>query len=263
MKGVPQYFSRLLGVTPKGMPPLRAPRPVFAPAVDAADALSLNRPERARQSAAEVPADRRAKGLRTEAAPPVLRSAVPHESPASPEASPRPAPPVNLGDSISVSRPRWPDPLANLQPSPGSPLSEHSSARPDTASAQNASEPVQSPLDSMLQRAAERFLGDPPRVAIPAPVSPQVSSSDTEPRKHRYPAPLVNVPASAAPDRSLANTPSTASGAARPAIEIGNIEVRIHPAAALVPKPAVKGGARATSAGTLTRIRYLHGFRQG
>ena len=257
-KGVPSYFSNLLGVPPRGLLSLRAPRQVLmSPSAEPATAgtrqvLTSVRP-------AALPLERPVTSD-------MVAPAVANRAQLSDQASPVPS---GKGLPVELS-------LPDVQKSPfvqradllkdaatnNSVKPSHTAwprQAPEQAMDSQASIPVDAPLPpteqpligTILERATARYMQEsdvsqPLQAPLPAVQNP-VRQDQPAPANRLY-------------NRTI-NQPSALKfvqpTAAEPTIEIGQIEVRIHPAPVRTPAPA-----RAAARGPLTRSRYMHGLRQ-
>lgn len=242
------YFSRLLGAAPPGVSFLRPPRqvafsapPAAAPAMSKSevdDAPARRSPRRrnllseAQEAVSELPLGKPANiSLGKPAREEMQGAPIPRDPD---DLAPRPAPGRGTEEQPQVQArqpvarepavPRNPD--SPETPSAGEPpakrLVDPSSRAPDPAV-----------LDGVFSRAADRYQQETRAAEMPM-----------QPR----PVPLK------APAR-----PAPAPMPAEPAIEIGQIEIRLQPPA---PQTRTPSPRRATTPGSLTRSRYLHGFRQ-
>jgi hypothetical protein len=245
------YFSRLLGAAPPGVSPLRPPRqvafsaqPVAAPAAPPIseaeiDVAPARRSPRRRNPSPEVQESNSEPGIRqtVNISPRSPAREEPQSLPIPRHAhdpAPRSAPARTIEEQPQVQAqqpaarelavPR--DVVVPVAPSASAPPAERlvdpSSRTPDPAI-----------LDDMFSRAADRYRQETRAAEVPM-----------QPQPVPLQAPIGPVPA----PRS-----------AEPAIEIGQIEIRLQP-----PAPGMRTSAprRATTPGSLTRSRYLHGFRQ-
>ena len=252
-KGVPSYFSNLLGVAPKGLLPLRAPRQaLMSPAAETVAGSTRTAP--VNSTAPPVPPVKNTLPSRvTVPAAEIVplpsttdASPVAHNSLMEPSAAP-----VKHSDNPSFVEPVS-TPLQHHQVQ--APLPQQASNlfdSPIPVFANESEEGQSSPprLGSILERAAARYLQE-------------QELCESKPRPPPVQQPLRNNRAAPAnrPNPSFSNQPAIQSPQARPVepvIEIGHIEVRINPAPGRTPAPA-----RPVVRGPLTRPHYLHGLRQ-
>ena len=253
-KGVPSYFSNLLGVVPKGLLPLRAPRQaIMRPAAETAAANAWTAP------------------VNTTAPPvPPVKNRLP-----SPVTLPiaEIVPPPNETDASLASH-------DSLMIAPSAAPLKHSAIPDfvDTVSTSLQHPYVQAPLphqatilfDSPMRGLADEsdeVQSSPPRLGsflerATARFIEEQELRESKPMPMPVPQPQPNSRSAPAnrPNSSYSNPPAIQSPQARPAeplIEIGHLEVTIHPAPGRTPAPA-----RTDVRGPLTRSHYLHGFRQ-
>jgi hypothetical protein len=240
------YFSRLLGAVPPGVSPLRPPRqvafsapPVAAPATPAIsepeiDVAPARRSPR-RRSPLPVAQESDSEFTLRQAANISPRNPAREESQPLPtphhahDPAPRPARTIEEQPEVQVQLPAAAVPRNLVSPEtpsanepPAKRLVDPPSRTPDPAV-----------LDGVFSRAADRYRQE--TSAAEVPMQPQ-------------PVPL-----------EASARPAPAPMPAEPAIEIGQIEIRLQPPAPQMKTPAPR---RATTPGSLTRSRYLHGFRQ-
>jgi hypothetical protein len=251
-KGVPSYFSNLLGVAPKGLLPLRTPRQ--ASMSSAAETVAGS--TRTTPVSATVPPVPPVKNtLPSRVTVPTAEivplpsttdtSPVAHNALMEPSAAP----------VKHAAHPSFVEPVSTPLPHPQvqAPLPQQASNlfdSPMPVFASESEEGQSSPprLGSILERAAARYLQE-QELGGSQPMPPSVP-------------PLPNNQAAPAnrPTPFFSNQPAIQSPQARlvePVIEIGHIEVRINPAPERTPAPT-----RPVVRGPLTRPHYLHGLRQ-
>lgn len=237
------YFSRLLGAAPPGVSPLRPPRQVAfsAPPVAAPAAQAISEPEidavparRSHQRRSPLPeaqeSDSELTLHRTANISP--QNPAREESQALPipphDSAPRPAPARTIEEQPKVQAQQpaaWKLAVPRNLDSPETPSASKPPAKRLVDPPSRTPDPAV--LDGVFSRAADRYREE-TRAAQPVPLKGQAPPA---------PAPMP----------------------AEPAIEIGQIEIRLQPPAPQIRTPAPR---RATTPGSLTRSRYLHGFRQ-
>ena len=265
---MPGYFAKLLGAAPKGLSPARTPRQVYAPVADVWDPYALG----------AVKSDGYGRDHISRSSRPVVssRPAQPVSATNSPETHTPPSAPVptesarnrqpvsaqNLDDAIAIpAAPRGPahteaTQRPSLVPSRVSPQAPVSAPEFQRETSKASIQTPSSPLDSVFHRVTSRYLAE----VVPSFVGDQdrsaPSAEEPKPAHVMYPASLPS------PPRSSTQPLPYSQGDPPTTIEIGQIEVRIHPAAP-INKPPSRPAARPGNAGQLTRSHYVHGLRQG
>jgi hypothetical protein len=245
------YFSRLLGAAPPGVSPLRPPRqvafsapPVVAPATLVAsepeiDAVPARRsPQRRRPLPEAHESDSELTLGRAANVPPRSPARKKSQSLTMPRQAHDPAPRSASARTIEEQpQVQAQQPAAQELAVPRNLVSPETPSASEPPAKRLVDPPSRTPapavLDGVFSRAADRYRQEPRATEVP--MQPQPLS--------------LKAPAHPAP------TPMPAE----PAIEIGQIEIRLQPPAPPMRTPTPR---TATNPGPLTRSRYLHGFRQ-